>query len=64
MQNEDLVVWHTFGVRPEILITPFHYAKQKKVEDFPVMPVNTTTISCKPADFFNKNLAIDVEQIT
>lgn len=35
-----------------------------RVEDFPVMPVEIITISLKPADFFNKNPAIDVPQST
>lgn len=49
--NEDVVVWHTFGM-----------THNPRVEDFPVMPVEISTISLKPADFFVKNPAIDVPQ--
>ena len=34
------------------------------VEQFPVMPVDITTISLKPADFFTRNPAMDVPQST
>ncbi|KAI7337602.1 putative copper amine oxidase [Hortaea werneckii] len=49
VRNEDLVLWHTFGM-----------THNPRVEDFPVMPVEITTISLKPADFFSKNPALDV----
>lgn len=47
VRNQDLVVWHTYGM-----------THNPRVEDFPVMPVEITTISLKPADFFVKNPAI------
>ena len=34
------------------------------VEQFPVMPVDITTISLKPCDFFTRNPALDVPQST
>ena len=51
VRNQDLVVWHTFGM-----------THNPRVEDFPVMPVEITTVSLKPADFFEANPALDVPQ--
>ncbi|KAK5169032.1 uncharacterized protein LTR77_006341 [Saxophila tyrrhenica] len=51
VRNEDLVVWLTFGM-----------THNPRVEDFPIMPSEITTISLKPADFFRKNPALDVPQ--
>ncbi|KFY29838.1 hypothetical protein V494_08442 [Pseudogymnoascus sp. VKM F-4513 (FW-928)] len=53
VKNEDIVVWHTFGMT--------HSAR---VEDFPVMPVEVLTVSLKPVDFFDHNPALDVPQST
>lgn len=53
VQKRDLVLWHTFGM-----------THNPRVEDFPVMPVEISTISFKPADFFERNPAIDVPQST
>ncbi|RMZ08836.1 hypothetical protein D0864_01647 [Hortaea werneckii] len=49
VRDEDLVLWHTFGM-----------THNPRVEDFPIMPVEITTISLKPADFFTRNPALDV----
>ncbi|KAH8145765.1 uncharacterized protein LAJ45_10242 [Morchella importuna] len=49
IENDDVVVWHSFGL-----------THNPRVEDFPVMPVETHQIHLKPADFFSKNPAIDV----
>lgn len=49
VRNQDLVLWHTFGM-----------THNPRVEDFPVMPVEISTISFKPADFFESNPALDV----
>lgn len=51
VRNEDLVFWLTYGM-----------THNPRVEDFPVMPVEITTISLKPADFFDRNPALDVPQ--
>ncbi|WVQ80952.1 hypothetical protein IAT38_003059 [Cryptococcus sp. DSM 104549] len=51
--NADLVLWHTFGL-----------THNPRVEDFPVMPCETHMVSFKPADFFDKNPAIDVPAST
>lgn len=51
VRNQDIVLWHTFGI-----------THNPRVEDFPVMPVEITTLSLKPADFFEKNPALDVPQ--
>lgn len=53
VRNQDIVVWHTFGM-----------THNPRVEDFPVMPVEISTISLKPADFFTANPALDVPQST
>jgi primary-amine oxidase len=53
VRNQDIVVWHTFGM-----------THNPRVEDFPVMPVEISTISLKPADFFASNPALDVPQST
>ncbi|KAF8245817.1 hypothetical protein K440DRAFT_633127 [Wilcoxina mikolae CBS 423.85] len=49
IENEDIVVWHTFGL-----------THNPRIEDWPVMPVETHQIHLKPADFFSCNPAIDV----
>ncbi|ORY59986.1 copper amine oxidase 1 [Pseudomassariella vexata] len=51
VRNEDVVVWLTFGM-----------THNPRVEDFPVMPSEISTISLKPADFFDRNPALDVPQ--
>ncbi|KAH8427029.1 cytochrome c oxidase subunit 1 [Aspergillus melleus] len=48
VENEDLVLWHTFGVT--------HVTRP---EDFPVMPVEKMSISLKPTSFFELNPAND-----
>lgn len=49
VRDKDVVLWHTFGM-----------THNPRVEDFPVMPVEISTISLKPADFFTRNPALDV----
>lgn len=49
VENDDILVWHTFGM-----------THIPRVEDFPVMPVEIHQVSLKPADFFDRNPAIDV----
>lgn len=51
VRNGDLVVWHTFGM-----------THNPRVEDFPVMPVEISTVRLMPADFFEGNPALDVPQ--
>jgi primary-amine oxidase len=45
----DVVLWHVFGL--------FH---QPRAEDWPVMPVDTTSFWLKPVGFFGRNPALDV----
>ncbi|HEX4361820.1 MAG TPA: primary-amine oxidase [Pseudonocardia sp.] len=45
----DIVVWHTFGMT--------HFPR---LEDWPVMPVDTCGFSLKPSGFFNANPTLDV----
>lgn len=47
VRNQDIVVWNTFGM-----------THNPRVEEFPVMPVESITVSLKPADFFTKNPAL------
>ncbi|KGO38825.1 Copper amine oxidase, N2-terminal [Penicillium expansum] len=53
VKDEDIVIWHTLGMTHSA--TP---------EQFPVMGVETLSVSLKPADFFEYNPALDVPQST
>lgn len=48
-EDEDVVVWSVFGL-----------THNPRVEDWPVMPVETHQIVLRPSDFFEGNPAIDV----
>ncbi|KAJ5943188.1 hypothetical protein N7516_003356 [Penicillium verrucosum] len=50
-ENEDVVLWHTFGL-----------THNPRIEDFPVMPMERISVMLKPDGFFNKNPALDVPQ--
>jgi primary-amine oxidase len=49
IENEDVVVWHSFGVS--------HVCRP---EDFPIMPVEYTGFMLKPNNFFAANPAMDL----
>jgi primary-amine oxidase len=49
IENEDIVVWHTFGTT--------HVCRP---EDFPVMPVEEVGFQLKPTGFFAENPAMDI----
>jgi primary-amine oxidase len=49
LENEDLVVWYTFGL---------HHLPRP--EDWPVMPVAYIGFMLKPVGFFDRNPALDV----
>jgi primary-amine oxidase len=49
IEAEELVVWHAFGV-----------THIPRVEDFPVMPCESTGFTLKPEGFFSGNPAIDL----
>lgn len=49
VRDEDVVVWSVFGL-----------THNPRVEDWPVMPVETHQVCLRPADFFEGNPAIDV----
>ncbi|RLV95770.1 hypothetical protein JA1_000824 [Spathaspora sp. JA1] len=51
VRNEDIVVWATLG-----------FTHIPRVEDFPVMPVETHNIQLAPANFFDRNPALDLPQ--
>ncbi|KAL4935145.1 hypothetical protein BDV06DRAFT_207584 [Aspergillus oleicola] len=53
VENEDLVLWHTFGL-----------THNPRIEDFPVMPVERVSVMLKPDGFFTKNPALDVPPST
>jgi primary-amine oxidase len=49
VDDEDIVLWHTFGVTH--IPTP---------EDFPVMPAEPITLLLRPRNFFTSNPVMDV----
>jgi primary-amine oxidase len=49
INNEEIVVWHTFG-----------HTHVCKPEDFPVMPVEYVGFTLKPSGFFAENPAMDI----
>ena len=49
IDNEDIVLWHTFGV--------VHFPSP---EDFPIMPVEPMTLLLRPRNFFLNNPVMDV----
>ncbi|MEQ3551940.1 primary-amine oxidase [Pseudonocardia nematodicida] len=49
VDGQDIVLWHTFGLT--------HFPRP---EDWPVMPVDRTGFTLKPAGFFDRNPALDV----
>lgn len=53
LENEDLVVWHTFGLT--------HFPRP---EDWPIMPVDYTGFTLKPNGFFDRNPSLDVPRTT
>lgn len=53
VRNEDVVVWATMG-----------FTHIPRVEDFPVMPVETHNIHLVPANFFDRNPGLDLPQAT
>lgn len=51
VRNDDLVVWATLG-----------FTHIPRVEDFPVMPVETHNIHLSPVNFFDRNPALNLPQ--
>ena len=49
IENQDIVVWHSFGAT--------HVCRP---EDFPVMPVEYVGFTLKPNGFFAENPAMDL----
>ncbi|KAG6623231.1 Histamine oxidase [Phytophthora cinnamomi] len=49
VDDEDIVVWHTFGLT--------HFPR---VEDWPIMPVDYAGFSFRPDGFFDRNPTLDV----
>lgn len=49
IQDEDIVLWHTFGLT--------HFPAP---EDFPIMPVEPVSLLLRPRHFFLRNPALDV----
>lgn len=49
VENEDVVVWHTFGLT--------HFPAP---EDFPVMPAEPVSLLLRPRHFFERNPVLDV----
>ncbi len=53
VDDTDIVLWHTFGLT--------HFPR---VEDWPVMPVDTAGFVLKPHGFFGRNPALDIPAST
>ncbi len=53
IDGEDIVVWHTFG--------SVHFPR---LEDWPVIPVDTCGFTLKPVGFFDRNPTLDVPAST
>ncbi|GAB3597732.1 primary-amine oxidase [Microbacterium tumbae] len=53
VEDADIVLWHTFGLT--------HFPR---VEDWPVMPVDTAGFVLKPHGFFGRNPALDIPEST
>ncbi|KZF20619.1 copper amine oxidase [Xylona heveae TC161] len=49
VQDDDVVVWNVFGL-----------THNPRVEDWPVMPMESHSVHLRPVDFFTRNPAIDV----
>lgn len=49
IDGEDIVLWHTFGLT--------HYPR---VEDWPIMPVDTAGFKLRPEGFFDRSPVLDV----
>lgn len=49
VDGEDIVVWHTFGLT--------HFPR---VEDWPIMPVDTVGFKLRPEGFFDRSPVLDV----
>jgi primary-amine oxidase len=53
LEDTDIVLWHTFGLT--------HFPR---IEDWPIMPVDSFGFVLKPHNFFGRNLALDVPEST
>ncbi len=53
IDDADIVLWHTFGLT--------HFPR---IEDWPVMPVDTCGFVLKPHGFFGRNPAMDIPEST
>lgn len=51
VRNEDVIVWITFGM-----------THLPRVEEFPIMPTESSSVMLKPVDFFIRNPALDMPQ--
>lgn len=49
VEDEDIVLWHSFGL-----------THVPRVEDFPVMPCESTGFTLKPDGFFAGNPTVDL----
>jgi primary-amine oxidase len=53
VDDADIVLWHTFGLT--------HFPR---IEDWPIMPVDTTGFVLKPHGFFGRNPTLDIPEST
>ncbi|MNI56086.1 Phenylethylamine oxidase precursor [compost metagenome] len=49
IDGQDIVLWHTFGLT--------HFPR---VEDWPIMPVDTVGFKLRPEGFFDRSPVLDV----
>ena len=49
IDGQDIVVWHTFGLT--------HFPR---IEDWPIMPVDTVGFKLRPEGFFDRSPVLDV----
>ena len=49
MDGQDIVLWHTFGLT--------HFPR---LEDWPIMPVDTVGFKLRPEGFFDRSPVLDV----
>ncbi|MCS5718849.1 primary-amine oxidase [Herbiconiux sp. CPCC 205763] len=51
IDDTDIVLWHTFGLT--------HFPR---IEDWPIMPVDSAGFTFKPHDFFGRNPTLDIPE--
>lgn len=70
-ENEDVVLWHSKLISSPVTLTPelmvhvaFGLTHNPRIEDFPIMPMESVKVQLRPDGFFTKNPALDVPPST